>query len=427
MGAIRETAEKLWRGDLTVRAQHPLTPTGDTEEIADGVAFIRWFANVIIAKTTEGLVLIDTGAYFNQDQTVARVRGYSPQRVNTAIYTHGHVDHACGMPAFVAESQKNHCARPKVVGHRSVAARFDRYQRTRGYNNVINARQFGGTSSFPEEYVYPDTYYEAKVGVTAGGEKFDCYHARGETDDHTWVYIASRKVLCTGDLFIWAVPNAGNPQKVQRYAREWAEALRAMAKLSAEVLAPGHGSPIFGARNVRQALNDTAAYLESVVQQTSAMMNAGATLDEIIHSVKPPAELAEKPYLQPVYDEPEFMVRNIWRLDGGWYDGIPSHLKPASEAAQAGEIVALAGGVDKLISRAAQKLASGEIELASHLIDLAVAAEPSHKEAHRVRMEIYSQRADLSPSTMSHGIFRSAARDSARQAGEQPPASKRRF
>jgi alkyl sulfatase BDS1-like metallo-beta-lactamase superfamily hydrolase len=427
VGAIRETAEKLWSGALTVKDQHPLTPTGETEEIANGVAFIRWFANVVVAKTAEGLVLIDTGAYFNQDQTVARVRHYSPDRINTAIYTHGHVDHACGMPAFLAESQKNRHARPKVVGHRSIGARFDRYKRTRGYNNVINTRQFGGPSSFPEQYVYPDTYYDAKVGVIAGGEKFDCYHARGETDDHTWVHIASKKLLCTGDLFIWAGPNAGNPQKVQRYAREWAEALRAMAKLSAEVLAPGHGSPIFGARNVRQALNDTATYLEKMVEQTSAMMNAGATLEEIIHTVKPPSELAEKPYLQPVYDEPEFLVRNIWRLDGGWYDGIPSHLKPAPEAAQGREIASLAGGIDKLISRAAEKLGAGELELACHLIDWAVAAAPSHKQAHRVRMEIYSRRADESSSTMSHGIFRGAALDSAQQAGEAAPASKRLY
>src|SRR5271165_1561083 len=108
MGAIRETADKLWSGALTVKEQHPLTPTGEMEEIADGVAFIRWFANVIVAKTAQGLVLIDTGAYFNQDQTVARVRRYSPDRINAAIYTHGHVDHVCGMPAFLAEAQKNH-------------------------------------------------------------------------------------------------------------------------------------------------------------------------------------------------------------------------------------------------------------------------------------------------------------------------------
>ena len=59
-----------------------------------------------------------------------------------------------------------------------------------------------------------------------------------------------RKVLCTGDFVIWASPNAGNPQKVQRYPREWAAALREMASLGAEVLLPGHGLPIVGADRI---------------------------------------------------------------------------------------------------------------------------------------------------------------------------------
>ncbi len=48
------------------------------------------------------------------------------------------------------------------------------------------------------------------------------------------------QVLCTGDLFIWATPNCGNPQKVQRYPVQWAAALRAMAdKGTVGVLAGG--------------------------------------------------------------------------------------------------------------------------------------------------------------------------------------------
>jgi hypothetical protein len=49
------------------------------------------------------------------------------------------------------------------------------------------------------------------------------------------------------------------------------------------------------------------------------MMNEGATLAEILHTVRPPQELADRPNLQPVYDEPEFVVRNVWRLYGGWW------------------------------------------------------------------------------------------------------------
>ncbi len=427
MGSIRETADKLFAGEVSIRAHHPLGFSGESEEVADGVMFCRWFANVSAIKTAEGLVLIDTGAFFNQANTLQVIRRYSPDRINTAIYTHGHVDHACGMSAFVAEAGANHVARPRVVGHRAVAARFDRYKRTAGYNSAVNTRQFNRPSIWPTDYVYPDTYFDHQLNVAAGDHKFECHHARGETDDHCWVYFAQQKVLFTGDFIIWAAPNAGNPQKAQRYAREWAEALRAMAKLGGNVLIPGHGYPVFGAIKVRQILNDTAEYLESLYQQTLAMMNDGATLDAIIHTVKAPERLADKPYLQAVYDEPEFIVRNIWRLEGGWHDGVASRLKPASDAQQAQEIAELAGGIGNVVARAIAKLEEGKLQLACHLIDWAVSAQPQNKSAHKARVWIYDARAKDSRSTMSHGIFRAAVLESAREAGIAPPDDARSF
>jgi alkyl sulfatase BDS1-like metallo-beta-lactamase superfamily hydrolase len=425
MGSIRDTADRLFSGELSVSGSHPFLFTGESEEVADGVMFFSWFANVTAVRTADGLVLIDTGAYFNQEMTRAMVRGFSADRINTAIYTHGHVDHACGMPAFIGEAEKNHVARPRVVGHRAVAGRFDRYKRTAGYNSVINTRQFSRPSRWPTEYVYPDVCFDRELTVTAGDHRFECHHARGETDDHCWIYLPACKVLFTGDFIIWAAPNAGNPQKAQRYAREWAEALRAMAKTGAEVLIPGHGFPVFGADRVLQILNDTAEYLESLYRQTVSMMNEGAPLDDLIHAVKPLAKFAGKPYLQPIYDEPEFLVRNIWRLEGGWYDGQPSNLKPAPAAERAREIAAMAGGVDKLVARALDKFAAGEVALACHLADWAVAAAPDDRAAHEARAKIYQARANDSRSTMSHGIFRAAALESAAKAGIAPPDDSR--
>ena len=106
---------------------------------------------------------------------------------------------------------------------------------------------------------------------------------------------------------------------------------REMAGLDAEVLTAGHGVPIFGAARIRQALSDTAELLESLEAQTLALMNVGAPLDRVIHEVEVPAPLRRAP-TPPIYDHPQFLVRNIWRLYGGWYDGEPDHLLPAPRA-----------------------------------------------------------------------------------------------
>jgi alkyl sulfatase BDS1-like metallo-beta-lactamase superfamily hydrolase len=293
-----------------------------------------------------------------------------------------------------------------------VAARFDRYRATAPYNGLINARQFSIPPAWPTEYDYPDTTYDTTYRLEVGELSLELSHARGETDDHTWIWWPARRILFTGDLFFWVAPNAGNPQKVQRYAADWAAALRAMAARGAELLIPGHGVPVFGAERVRVALTDTAEWLEVLVRETLARMNAGQPLAPILAEVRPPARLTERPYLQPVYDEPEFVVRNIWRLYGGWWDGVAAHLKPADDEAVGREIAALAGGVDRLVTRARVLAAAGDLPLASHLADWAVAASPRDRRAHAARAEIYEARAAASAALMTRGIFAAAARDS---------------
>ena len=411
MGRILERAEQCWSGGVEPREFWKAT--GATEEIAPGVFFVHAFANVTVVRAGRGLVLVDTANYAGRDRTFAAVRAIDPGPVHAAIYTHGHADHAFGLPPFLAEAAEKAWPRPQIVGHRSVAARFDRYRATIGYNGLINARQFSIAASWPTEYDYPDTVYDQALRFETDGVALELQHARGETDDATWVWWPERRILWTGDLFIWVAPNAGNPQKAQRYAAEWAAALREMAARDAELLIPGHGMPIVGAERVRQALTDTAEWLEALVTQTLALMNAGATLEEVLRSVTPPAHLAERRYLQAVYDEPDYVVRNLWRLYGGWYDGVASHLKPAPEAELGREVLTLAGGMDGLIARARTLAAEGRLALAAHLIDWAVAAEPAHREAHAARAEIYARRAEEARALMTRGIFSATARDSA--------------
>jgi alkyl sulfatase BDS1-like metallo-beta-lactamase superfamily hydrolase len=225
-------------------------------------------------------------------------------------------------------------------------------------------------------------------------------------------------VVCTGDLFIWASPNCGNPQKVQRYPLEWAVAAREMAALGAEVLLPGHGLPIVGADRVRRALGDVAALLESLHDQTLALMNEGARLDDILDAVRYPDELLAKPYLRAVYDEPEFVVRNIWRLYGGWYDGNPARLKPPRDAALAQEVATLAGGADRLAARAEAVAAAGDLRLAGQLAEWAVQAAPDLAAARAVRAAVNRSRVDAEASTMSKGVFGWAAAESSDERSE---------
>ncbi|MCG3173637.1 MAG: putative alkyl/aryl-sulfatase YjcS [Myxococcota bacterium] len=407
MGDVRRLAGQLWNGEITTAEQHPLLTFAGLEEYADGVAFISSMANVTAIRAGDGLLLADAGGPIAAQAVREQLRAWSREPVHTLIYTHGHVDHVAGAPLFREENAGREWM---VIAHAAVSERFERYRRTAGLNAAINQRQFrapGLTWDF--DFVHPGQVYHHELEFQCGGVDFHLHHSRGETDDHTWIWVPLHKLILTGDLFIWASPNCGNPQKVQRYPREWAQALREMESRKAELLFPGHGVPIEGAARVSQALLETAELLESLHDQTLRLMNEGAPLDVVLREVRAPERLLQRPYLRPVYDEPEFIVRNTWRLYGGWWDGNPARLKPPRDAALSREVAELTGGASRLADRARKLADENELAMACQLIEWAAAAAPDDTAIRELRREIYTRRALAEQSLMARSIFLGAA------------------
>ncbi|MEZ4401649.1 MAG: alkyl sulfatase dimerization domain-containing protein [Kofleriaceae bacterium] len=409
--SVLDWAEAMWTGAVT--ADHSTILTGGMGtpliEVAPGVGFLANFANVIAVDGGEGLALIDTGSFLTGARVRDEVARWRAAPVVAAVYTHGHVDHATGMTPFDDAAVAAGRPRPRVYAHEAVAARFDRYRLTAGWNTAINQRQFRVPGlAWPTEYRYPDVTYRGHWKLAVGEVKVELHHALGETDDHTWAWLPAERVLCTGDLFIWAAPNCGNPQKVQRYVREWADALDAMRALAPAVLLPGHGPPIVGADRVAQALAETASLLRTLHDQTVAAMNQGLTLDEVVAEVVVPAELLARPYLRPVYDDPAFIIRNVWRRYGGWWDGNPARLLPPRDHAVGREVAALAGGATALAARA-EAVADDDLALACQLIEWAAAAAPADAGVVAARARVYRRRAEAASSLMARSIFTAAS------------------
>mgnify|MGYP001570361390 CR=1 FL=1 len=392
-------------------ANNPMDTT--LHEVADDISVVCSFSHVWTLRTTQGLTVFDTSLMTLGAAAVQSIRRWSDQPFTSLVYTHGHVDHVGGAPAFLADAADRGDARPRIVAHENAPDRFARYLATNGYNQAINRRQFGdGGFAFPEAFEHPDEVFRDELTWASGDVAISLRHDRGETDDHAWAWIPEHKAVLCGDLFIWVFPNAGNPQKVQRFAADWATALRRMAALEPELLLPAHGLPIAGRERIASVLDNTASALEHLVTETVGMMNAGATLDEIVHTVRVPDAFAGLPYLQPTYDEPEFVVRNIWRLYGGWYDGNPARLKPAPDASVAAEVAALAGGPTALAARARSVAESGDLALACQLAEWASQAAPEDASVHEARATVYRTRRDAESSLMAKGIYGTAAKES---------------
>ncbi|MEE2683383.1 MAG: alkyl sulfatase dimerization domain-containing protein [Actinomycetota bacterium] len=399
--------------------------TNNLSEISSGIAVVESFSHMIAIRTDDGLVTFDSSGEQSGGAVVESLRKWSVDPVHSLVYTHGHLDHVGGSGAIIADAEKRNYRHPTVFGHENIPHRFTRYQRTNDWNTIINRRQFGGVSPkhgmglttnsstfLPESTAWPDVVYQEEMSLSVGGIDIEFKHGKGETDDHTWAWIPSRKTLVTGDLVIWVFPNAGNPQKVQRYPLEWASALRQMMACEAELLLPAHGLPISGNHRIKRVLGDIADVLEKLVEDTLELMNRGETLDTIIHEVRVDDGMLELPWLKPLYDEPEFVVRNIWRMYGGWWDANPASLKPSPRKDLAEELAILVGGVSKLVERAQALATAGDFRMACHLIEFAAEAEPENTMVHGARAEIYRVRRANERSLMSKGIYAAAMRES---------------
>ena len=414
MTSFRELAELAWQGELDTQFEHhPVHRAYEgSEELEPGLLALKGIGGIYVLDTGDGLVMLDAGTQLDVDRTFEDVRRWRPETpLVAAVFSHHHVDHIFATRRFEEEAQEKGWPQPVVYGHELMPQHFDRYLKTRDWNTAINRRQFAinlPQFQWPDSYRYPDVVYRDRLTFTRGDCTFELVHGRGETDDHTWTWIPERKLLAPGDLFIWAAPNGGNPQKVQRYISDWADALEQMAALGAETMIPGHGMPIFGAGRIHEALVETAAFLRSIEDQTVALMNKGWSLDRVLHAVELP-DVGDKPYLRPVYDDPRFLIRMIWRRYGGWWDGEFDTLMPAPRAAQAQEWTKLAGGIEAVLERARTLSSDGEHALACHLVEMAWHAAPADPAVHALRAEVYRANSQQQTSSMARNILNHAA------------------
>ena len=242
---VLAVADRLWNGEISTATFHPVDHVGGFVEITDGVGFCPSFANVSAFATDDGLAA-----------RRHRQRAAGPGRPRR----HPHLEP--GPPPhrrLLPRAHRPRLRRPGLGGGGRGAGlggpRGRRPPRPAGplrplhlHRRLQHRSSTVASSASPTCSGPPSTATRTGPTTTpwtcpSAGVAFALRHEKGETDDHTVTWQPDRRVLCCGDLFIWASPNAGNPQKVQRYPREWAAALRRMLDARRRVPAPGPRVP----------------------------------------------------------------------------------------------------------------------------------------------------------------------------------------
>jgi hypothetical protein len=85
------------------------------------------------------------------------------------------------------EIQKKSKINPKVICHKNLPKRFDRYLITNGYNSIINSVQFKNKIQFPKNFTKPHELYNGEKKLVLEDLTIELYHAKGETGNYNLI------------------------------------------------------------------------------------------------------------------------------------------------------------------------------------------------------------------------------------------------
>ncbi len=262
-----------------------------------------------------------------------------------------------------------------------------------------------------KSFTLPDLTFRDMQLLELEREPLELRHAMGETDDAAWVWMPRRQLAMVGDLIISSLPNTGNPNKVQRYTLEWAEALERIAARKPRIVLPGHGPAFRGEDVCHELLSETARALRIIHDEVVARLNRGQWPVDIVEAgIKLPDELAAKSFLRPLYGCVPFVVRDVIRRYAGWWSGQPSQMFPALRSEVAAEILGLCGR-DQMLARARTLKDGGQLKPALAVAEMALDANASDADAIALNAEILEAMAAAEASFIARNFFIAAARE----------------
>lgn len=170
-------------------------------------------------------------------------------------------------------------------------------------------------------------------------------------------------------------------------------------------------TPLQGAAHVDSVLENYAAAIRHVHDQTLDCINEGLTLGEARARVRLPKRLAELPYLSELYGRVSWSVNGIYRQYTGWYDAQPQNLNPGSPADLHTALVEAAGGAEKIYDQALVVHNEGRSQLALELLAIAIDADPDHKPCRLLACQALRRLAADSINTVQRNVYLLAAQE----------------
>lgn len=359
-----------------------------------------------------GVIIVDPGQMPAAAKQVREAfEGISTLPVKAIVYTHGHGDHTNGAPAFYEPgkgiqvwARENYGSEAAQVQRKGLGGGV-RLSNSQGFDlppeqrmgigiaippdrrptgsmmlDGVRRRPGGRAGAQPQRVEPTHRFSDERKALEIAGVRLELVAAPGETADQLYVWLPEQRVVFAGDNFYQSWPNV-YPLRgtARRSLRDWIASIDKMVSEDPLHVVGGHTSPILN--DAKEVLTNYRDAMQWVLDRTLEGIRQFMTPDELVEHARLPERYSSLDYLADYYGTVEGTVRDLYAQDLGWFDGEVLSLHRESPRRQSERIADLAGGVDALMGKARDAMASddllGAAQLARHLLRL----RPGDREA----------------------------------------------
>jgi len=410
-------ADEIELEKTAAAAANPATAPSFKGTLAEGVHVVGGMGNALSVETDEGIIQVDTGSSEKQARDMQeRLREITDAPVHAIAYSHGHLGYNNAVETWLRSASERGEPAPRVIAHENLVRRWRRYAETEGLQRYFVELQFRvprGMVEAPLQMHMPSETFREALTLVAGDRPIQLLWAPSETDDAIVLWMPKQRLLYGGAPVTPSIPNVGTPLRSLRDPVRWANTLDRLAALDPEIVVMEFGPPIEGRERIQRVLLSTSAALRWLRREVVERLNRGMGVLEIVHDLDYPAELFDQPWMRPLYGCAEYIVRDVFRAETGWWDRNPTNLHPAHPDAAGAAVLSAIGDRGAVLTRARELEAEGETQLALHVVDLLALApgdEPEVIEARALKAELCRKLALGASSFVSQSLYVSTAR-----------------
>ncbi len=387
--------------------------------LGPGLVVLPGQGNSLAIKTDAGVVVLDASGDQHASGMLAALREHTDAPVHAIVYSHGHHGYNAAVDVWQRHNEERGDTPARLVAHHNVLARYARYRETEGLQTRMASVQFPSKTPVPLDMLAaglrlhdPTETFRDRMTLVDGTRRVELIWAPSETDDALAVWLPDDGLLCGGAATPgFTIPNIGTPLRTQRFTIRWADTLDRLASLGPLRVMTEFG-PMVEGDDVARQLAATADALRWLRAEVVRRMNEGMDEGEILSDISYPDELFDQPWMRPTYGAPDYIVRDLYREENGWWDRNPSTLHPASPADAAAAVRSAITDPAAVIDRARALAADGSTQLALHVIDLLAldtSDDPLAIEARAFKAELCRARAKEVEPFVSKSCYRSSA------------------